>query len=257
MAVSKRTRFEVLRRDTHPCRYCRSTDNPLTVDHVTPVSLGGSDDPSNLVAACRDCNYGKASSAPDAEPIAKLTDEQIRYERARASVMARHEEAARAKHEDHERFLDAWLSALPNSELPDDWRSGVTTWMGRGLSVHRLIEAVHLTAGRKHVPTWAKYAYMAKIAWNWVTELEEEIKAELASEDGEAAADEWTEDGVHLASYSAGVDDMYPVGVDRGHHDAHVKHKAAILSDRILSLVVDGLTHDLPRGLKYDPEPIV
>jgi len=26
MAVSKRTRFEVLRRDNHTCRYCRSTE---------------------------------------------------------------------------------------------------------------------------------------------------------------------------------------------------------------------------------------
>ena len=40
MAVSKRTRFEVLRRDNFTCRYCRSTDNELTVDHVTPVALG-------------------------------------------------------------------------------------------------------------------------------------------------------------------------------------------------------------------------
>ena len=64
MAIPKRTRFEVLRRDNHTCRYCRSTDNPLTIDHVTPVSLGGTDDPSNLVAACRDCNAGKASSSP-------------------------------------------------------------------------------------------------------------------------------------------------------------------------------------------------
>lgn len=40
MAVSKRTRFEVLRRDDFTCRYCRSKDSELHVDHVTPVSLG-------------------------------------------------------------------------------------------------------------------------------------------------------------------------------------------------------------------------
>ena len=55
MAVSKRTRFEVLRRDDYTCRYCRSTENPLTIDHVVPEALGGGNDPSNLVAACRDC----------------------------------------------------------------------------------------------------------------------------------------------------------------------------------------------------------
>lgn len=34
MAVTKRTRFEVLRRDNYTCRYCRSTDGALTVDHT-------------------------------------------------------------------------------------------------------------------------------------------------------------------------------------------------------------------------------
>ena len=61
MAVTKRTRFEVLRRDNYTCRYCRSTEHSLTIDHVTPVALGGSDDPSNLVACCRDCNSGKGA----------------------------------------------------------------------------------------------------------------------------------------------------------------------------------------------------
>jgi 5-methylcytosine-specific restriction endonuclease McrA len=39
MAVSKRTRYEVLRRDNHACRYCGgiAPDVILTVDHVTPV----------------------------------------------------------------------------------------------------------------------------------------------------------------------------------------------------------------------------
>ena len=56
MAVSKRTRFEVLKRDNYTCRYCRSEENPLTVDHVVPTALGGSDAPDNLVAACKDCH---------------------------------------------------------------------------------------------------------------------------------------------------------------------------------------------------------
>ena len=39
MAVTKRTRYEVMRRDNFTCRYCRSTEGELTVDHVTPVAL--------------------------------------------------------------------------------------------------------------------------------------------------------------------------------------------------------------------------
>ncbi|WP_075737496.1 HNH endonuclease [Streptomyces acidiscabies] len=64
MAVSKRLRYEILRRDNHTCRYCGASapDVPLRVDHVTPVALGGTDTPDNLVAACEPCNSGKSST---------------------------------------------------------------------------------------------------------------------------------------------------------------------------------------------------
>jgi 5-methylcytosine-specific restriction endonuclease McrA len=44
------------------CRYCgrKAPEVELHVDHVDPVSRGGSDDESNLVAACVDCNLGKS-----------------------------------------------------------------------------------------------------------------------------------------------------------------------------------------------------
>jgi hypothetical protein len=64
MAVSKRLRYEILRRDSYTCRYCGASapDVPLRVDHVTPVALGGADHPSNLVTSCEDCNSGKSST---------------------------------------------------------------------------------------------------------------------------------------------------------------------------------------------------
>ena len=84
MAVSKRLRYEVLRRDNHTCRYCGASapDVKLTVDHVTPVALGGSDDPTNLVTACAACNSGKTSSSPDAPLVEDVANDAIRWSRA-------------------------------------------------------------------------------------------------------------------------------------------------------------------------------
>lgn len=48
------------------CWYCGKQTNPFrdfTVDHVHPVSLGGSDDVDNLVPACRSCNCSKGARA--------------------------------------------------------------------------------------------------------------------------------------------------------------------------------------------------
>jgi hypothetical protein len=80
MAVSKRLRYEILRRDNHACRYCGATapDVKLNVDHVIPQALGGSNAPTNLVASCADCNAGKTSSMPNATPVADVDQDTFR-----------------------------------------------------------------------------------------------------------------------------------------------------------------------------------
>jgi 5-methylcytosine-specific restriction endonuclease McrA len=51
------TRRSVLQRDNHSCAYCSAEAD--TVDHVRPRSRGGKNEWSNVVAACRLCNFKK------------------------------------------------------------------------------------------------------------------------------------------------------------------------------------------------------
>lgn len=61
MAISKKERWNVLQRDGFRCQYCGFTgaDTELHVDHILPVSRGGTDHVSNLITACKPCNLGK------------------------------------------------------------------------------------------------------------------------------------------------------------------------------------------------------
>jgi hypothetical protein len=55
-------RFEILKRDDYRCQICGDTAKEgakLEVDHIHPVSKGGSNNPDNLQVLCRDCNAGK------------------------------------------------------------------------------------------------------------------------------------------------------------------------------------------------------
>lgn len=63
LGISPRLRFEILKRDGYRCVYCGRgpPEAVLEVDHVTPLSKGGSMDKSNLAACCRDCNLGKGA----------------------------------------------------------------------------------------------------------------------------------------------------------------------------------------------------
>jgi 5-methylcytosine-specific restriction endonuclease McrA len=59
--------------DGSACSYCeRELDfrngkkpNQATVDHVVPMSRGGSDEESNLVLACKECNERKSNRTPE------------------------------------------------------------------------------------------------------------------------------------------------------------------------------------------------
>lgn len=60
-SLSKKTRFEVFKRDSFTCQYCggKAPDVILEVDHINPVKEGGENDILNLVTSCFDCNRGK------------------------------------------------------------------------------------------------------------------------------------------------------------------------------------------------------
>ena len=55
----KLTRRTIFARDDYTCQYCGYRGKQLTVDHVVPKRLGGSDDWENLVTCCRKCNLKK------------------------------------------------------------------------------------------------------------------------------------------------------------------------------------------------------
>lgn len=61
--MSARLRFEILERDGFRCRLCGASPAAdgatLHVDHIVPITAGGTSVPDNLQALCRECNLGK------------------------------------------------------------------------------------------------------------------------------------------------------------------------------------------------------
>jgi len=62
-SVSTRRRFEIFKRDGFTCQYCgkRPPNTILHLDHIIPVSKGGTNQTENLITACIDCNLGKSN----------------------------------------------------------------------------------------------------------------------------------------------------------------------------------------------------
>lgn len=64
VAIPKKMRFEVLKRDAFACQYCggKAPDVLLQIDHVVPVVDGGPTTIMNLVTSCEPCNNGKGGT---------------------------------------------------------------------------------------------------------------------------------------------------------------------------------------------------
>jgi hypothetical protein len=186
--VSKRLRYEVLRRDDHACRYCgaMAPDVKLTIDHVVPVTLGGSDEPSNLVTACADCNAGKSSSSPDAPIVQDVAQDALRWARAMkvAGQLQVEDTVVRAAYV--AAFDDAWSIWRygDDSEVtrPPDWRSAIGRYHDAGLEIEVLTALVADVLPRK-VSDRGMWPYFCGAVRN-VMEQRREMAAQLIAVGG-------------------------------------------------------------------------
>jgi CRISPR/Cas system Type II protein with McrA/HNH and RuvC-like nuclease domain len=85
VGIGNTLRFEIFMRDNFTCQYCgvnKEEDGvKLEVDHIVPVSKGGTNKESNLTTACFSCNRGKRNKiVPDTTvlPSPKIVSERLR-----------------------------------------------------------------------------------------------------------------------------------------------------------------------------------
>ena len=193
MPVSKRLRYEVLHRDNHTCRYCGGSapDVVLTVDHVTPVALGGTDLPDNLVAACKDCNAGKSSTTPGAAIVADVKQLDLQWAGAiqRVAKARARQRAKRAKYVDA--FADAWMvwhygfdkKRIPT---PDSWQASIERFYDLGVPIEDIQDCVRIACGNDRITAHETFRYFAGCVWRVVKDMQDGAKELL---DGEAVAD--------------------------------------------------------------------
>lgn len=140
-SLSVRSRFEVFKRDGFTCRYCGRTPDDegvkLEVDHITPRADGGSDDLTNLVTSCWDCNHGKAAKSLD-DKAPSLT-QAMANTRERTLQL---DEYRRWQGELDDvskhllvRIWDEWVEAFGGEKGPDPDNSRMTRWGVEGIGM--------------------------------------------------------------------------------------------------------------------------
>lgn len=171
MAVSKRLRYEILRRDGFACRYCgaKANEGELHVDHVVPVALGGSDEPSNLVSACQPCNSGKSATSPTEEIVEGVTEDSVRWAKAL-------EEAAEIEAAQRDK-LNTFVAAFDEAwgqwrydhgkggpvDRPGNWKQSVEQWYAAGLDMDTIVRLIEVTMTKDRLSE--KWRYFCGCCW--------------------------------------------------------------------------------------------
>lgn len=246
MAVSKRLRFEILRRDNHTCQYCgeKAPDVTLHVDHVKPKTLGGNDSPENLVTACKDCNTGKTSSSLDAPLVAAIAQRNLDWEIRAAELSAKMRgtlDRDRIYCDDLEGHWNEWAELLGRDiPLPFGWQSSALQWAGMGVPEESIERAIDAAMGAKRVADDAKFQYFAGVLWN-------QIKAHDISFEKPEEVRTYTENE-NIDSWHMGWDS----GHKKGQEDT--LNQIPVLQARFdpLSIVVDHMTTDYINQARWE-----
>lgn len=173
-ALSKKTRFDVFKRDGFCCQYCgkHPPDVILEVDHIIPVSEGGENDESNLLTACFECNRGKAANSLSTVP--RSLHDRADEIREREDQIAGYREAVQLRLDRIE--TDSWDVAetiFPGSQekgIRKDFLRSIKTFLDR-LPFHEVIEAAEIAIEKIPYPSDRKrFSYFCGVCWNKIKE---------------------------------------------------------------------------------------
>lgn len=173
MALSKSKRFAIFERDGFACMYCgrQPPEIVLEVDHIHPISDGGTDDDANLVTACFDCNRGKSDKVIKSRPVASEESSELRLERIE-QMRAMLEIAAQERElidQENYRLACYWFELRGDSDhmLHERRRVNLRVFQAR-LPSHSISEAMVIANSRFPVTTandMQTWKYFCGICW--------------------------------------------------------------------------------------------
>jgi len=154
-AISKKTRFEVFKRDSFKCQYCGkcAPEVVLNVDHIHPVSQGGEDDMMNYITACFDCNSGKSDRLlSDDSVVAKQRQqiEELNERREQLEMMLQWRDGLKQIDEDSlGKASDAWSAVAVGWHVNESGLNSLRKWI-KDFGLIAVLDAIDI-AGRQYL----------------------------------------------------------------------------------------------------------
>jgi hypothetical protein len=169
-AISKRTRFEVFKRDAFTCQYCGAHPPQviLHVDHIVAVANGGRDDMDNLVTSCQPCNLGKSAKPLSSVPKS-LKEKAAEVAEREEQLRGYHEviESSRERVEDEMwRVAEEFRPGCSKEGLSRSYLQSIKMFLAK-LDFYEVLDAMELTMSKTHIYSdSARFRYFCAVCWN-------------------------------------------------------------------------------------------
>lgn len=168
--ISKKTRFEVFKRDGFRCQYCGAHPPAvlLHVDHIKAVVAGGENDMDNYVTACEPCNLGKG--ARDLSVVPQSLADKAAQVAEREEQLAGYSDILEGKRQRIEDETWRVLGILYPGETSVSRNDHASVKMFiEKMGVHPVLDAADIAMGAM-VSKYKVFKYFCGICWNKVRE---------------------------------------------------------------------------------------
>lgn len=156
--IGAKTRFEVFKRDGFKCQYCgrSAPDVILHVDHVEPVSKGGTNDILNLITSCFECNGGKGATRLDDQAALirqRQQLEELNQRREQLHMMVKwRKELGRLKDEELEAAQERFSEIFEGFLIESDGAVAKLRKLIRSFGLNAVLEAFEI-AREQYAPS--------------------------------------------------------------------------------------------------------
>jgi len=178
--MSKRTRFDIFKRDDFTCQYCgrKPPTVLLQVDHIIPVSHQGKTEPENLITSCAECNIGKSANPLEQKlsPIMVSAEK----EKEKFDQIKEYQAFLTEKAE----VMNAWFKGISDEWMrqtgqdPNQWQVGsekenaIRRFLKR-IPAEEIMDAVRITLDRmRGQKDYQQFRYFCAVCWRKVSAFE-------------------------------------------------------------------------------------
>lgn len=169
--IGKKIRFEIFKRDRFTCQYCGQTAPAavLQIDHLIPKSKGGSNDISNLITACFECNIGKSNIKLDESEIG-INPLTIDFQNEKLEQLRNYAKFVMESEEIQEELTSFLIEkydkiVLDNEGMNNEENTTVNYFAGK-IQPQELLDIMRKTANKMSgKASWQKLKFFAGCCW--------------------------------------------------------------------------------------------